>query len=215
MGVNKTTGQFIASAIIVHGVRYDYSSVEYVNNKSAVVIRCIKHGNFKQRAKTHLDGAGCTLCGIDITTKANSYNTRDFVAAVTKVHGTRYDYSLVDYKRRYQEVEIICRHHGSFQQKPNNHLNGNGCAKCVDRTLDCIYIWKAYDNVYKVGICKYNRVEKRIKEVATKHGYTPTEIKYFKTNNARKIEKWVHSRYPMAIVEKLDGYTEFIQIGAT
>ena len=33
-------------------------------------------------------------------------------------------------------IEIICKNtnHGSFFQKPGNHLHGNGCVKCIHKT---------------------------------------------------------------------------------
>ena len=40
MGKRKTTEQFIAEAKAVHGDKYDYSKVEYKNNKTKVCIIC-------------------------------------------------------------------------------------------------------------------------------------------------------------------------------
>ena len=41
-----TTEVFIKKAHAVHGNKYDYSKVEYVNNESDVVIICPEHGEF-------------------------------------------------------------------------------------------------------------------------------------------------------------------------
>jgi hypothetical protein len=41
-----TTEEFIAKAKAVHGDRYDYSKVEYVNASTKVCIICKKHGEF-------------------------------------------------------------------------------------------------------------------------------------------------------------------------
>jgi len=46
-------------------------------------------------------------------------------------HGDKYDYSLVKYVNFNTKVEIICKIHGSFFQRPNSHKNGAGCPKCV------------------------------------------------------------------------------------
>ena len=43
------------------------------------------------------------------------------------IHGNKYDYSLVDYKKCDVKVKIICPKHGIFEQKPNDHLQGCGC----------------------------------------------------------------------------------------
>ena len=57
-----TTEEFIAKAKAVHGDRYDYSKVEYVNNQTKVCIICKKHGEFWQTPKSHLNSNGCHMC---------------------------------------------------------------------------------------------------------------------------------------------------------
>ena len=46
----------------IHNDRYDYSLVDYVNNKTEVIIICPKHGQFKQVVSNHLSGSGCLSC---------------------------------------------------------------------------------------------------------------------------------------------------------
>lgn len=62
-GIKFTTETFIRRAKEVHGDKYDYSKVEYANTNTKVCIICPIHGEFWQRASTHLEGRGCTLCG--------------------------------------------------------------------------------------------------------------------------------------------------------
>lgn len=61
----NTLESFVRKAREVHGDTYDYSKVEYTDNKTHVTISCPKHGDFKQRPDRHLTGTGCPLCGID------------------------------------------------------------------------------------------------------------------------------------------------------
>lgn len=56
--------------------------------------------------------------------------TEQFISKAQSVHGNRYDYSKVCYAHAHEPVEIICREHGPFKQKPNAHLNGRGCPVC-------------------------------------------------------------------------------------
>lgn len=56
--------------------------------------------------------------------------TEEFVSKAKAIHGTRYDYSLVQYTKYNVKVKIICKEHGIFEQTPNNHLSGKGCIKC-------------------------------------------------------------------------------------
>lgn len=61
-----TTEEFIERARAVHGDRYDYSLVEYVNNSTKVKIICKKHGAFEQRPANHMIRDGCPKCGRDM-----------------------------------------------------------------------------------------------------------------------------------------------------
>ena len=47
-----TKDDFIRAALKVHGYKYDYSKVEYINNKTKVCIICPEHGEFYQAPKT-------------------------------------------------------------------------------------------------------------------------------------------------------------------
>lgn len=61
-----TLEEFIEKANKIHGVgRYDYSKVNYINNKTLVTIICHNHKKpyeFPQTPNDHLDGHGCNLC---------------------------------------------------------------------------------------------------------------------------------------------------------
>jgi len=120
-----TTESFIEAAQAVHGDRYDYSQVEYVNNKTAVTIICSIHGPYSQGAKVHVIGAGCPDCG-----GKKKLTTQSFIDKAQALHGDRYDYSQVDYRRAHAIVTIICPDHGSFEQSPTSHLSGSGCNEC-------------------------------------------------------------------------------------
>jgi hypothetical protein len=54
-----------------------------------------------------------------------------FIDSCKKVHGDRYDYSLVDYINSKTKIRIICPEHGVFEQLPHNHLcKKTKCPKC-------------------------------------------------------------------------------------
>ena len=126
----KTTEEFIKQAKEVHGNKYDYSKVEYVNSKSKVCIICPEHGEFWQTPSAHLCGQGCKKCGIINAHKLQTSTTEKFIKRAKEIHGDKYDYSKVEYKNAKQKVCIICPEHGEFWQTPNDHLNGEKCKKC-------------------------------------------------------------------------------------
>ena len=60
--LSNTKEQFIQKACEIHGNKYDYSKVNYINNHTKVCIICPEHGEFWQTPNSHLLGNGCTCC---------------------------------------------------------------------------------------------------------------------------------------------------------
>ena len=58
--------------------------------------------------------------------------TEQFIEKARAVHGDRYDYSKSVYGGSQIKVEIVCKEHGSFWQRPLHHQRGIGCPKCGD-----------------------------------------------------------------------------------
>lgn len=58
-----TTEDFIKRSNIKHCNKYKYSSnIEFRSNRDKIEIECSKHGIFKQRVISHLNGSGCPKC---------------------------------------------------------------------------------------------------------------------------------------------------------
>lgn len=53
---------FISKAKQIHGDRFDYSKVRYINNYTKVKIICSEHGEFLQQPSIHLRGSICFKC---------------------------------------------------------------------------------------------------------------------------------------------------------
>lgn len=56
--------------------------------------------------------------------------TDEFIVDAIRIHGNKFNYSLVEYKGVKNYVTIICENGHHFDQTPNDHLNGHGCKKC-------------------------------------------------------------------------------------
>lgn len=132
MGKYMNTEIFIQKAHKVHGDRYDYSLVKFERSNKKVKIICPIHGEFEQTPNSHLDGHGCNLCSIRLKAFERAKGKDDFIDDAIRIHGNRYDYSMVKYTCAHSKVEIVCPKHGSFFQTPNMHLNGSGCPKCYE-----------------------------------------------------------------------------------
>ena len=135
--IQQTIETFISKATRVHGHKFDYSLVEYKTSKNKVCIVCPKHGKFWQTPNAHLRGAGCPICAQRIRVKDISYTQDTFIAKAKAVHGSKYDYSKVNYINSSTKVCIICPEHGEFWQTPRDHIAGHGCQKCAG--------WNIYD----------------------------------------------------------------------
>ena len=120
-----TLSEFLVRSIQIHNNRYDYSLVKFENNDSIIEIVCHKHGIFRQRLASHLDGCGCRKC-VNFDKSIDS----EFINRSNKIFNSKYDYSLVEYKNLNSKVKIICPTHGIFEKRPKAHLKGEGCKKC-------------------------------------------------------------------------------------
>ena len=97
-----TKETFIEKAKEIHGDKYDYSLVEYKDNKTKVKIICSKHGLFYKSPNEHIYGkAGCPVCSQEkqneIKHSIFKKSLEDFIKEAKQVHGDKYDYSLVKY----------------------------------------------------------------------------------------------------------------------
>ena len=164
-----TNEEFILRARQVHGWKYDYSKINYINIDTKVCIICPEHGEFWQTPYNHLNGNGCPKCANNL-----NYTTEEFIKRAKEIHGDKYDYSKVEYVNSYNKVCIICPEHGEFYIKPGNHLHGVGCPKCKGKyktTEEFINeIKKIHDNKYDYTNTIYNGAFNPVRIICLKHG---------------------------------------------
>lgn len=136
-----TTKSFVDACNYIHGGRYIYDKTKYVKRNQKVIITCPVHGDFEQTPGNHLYGYGCALCA-----GVNKLTPETFIAKAKKVHGDKYDYSLITGDiSSHRKVAIICPEHGVFEQTPTGHLSGKGCLKCAPKK-------RAKTNVERYGV---------------------------------------------------------------
>lgn len=165
-----TTEEFILKAKKVHGDRYDYSSTKYLNTRTVVDICCPEHGIFHQTPTNHLSGQNCPTC----MNRGKSNNER-FINSAKKVHGDKYDYSLVNYMGSKTKIQIICNEHGVFEQRPTRHLSGDGCPKCMGgvKISQDEFINRArelHGDKYDYSLVKYINSQIKVKIICPEHG---------------------------------------------
>ena len=131
--MKMTKEQFVKRAKEVHGNKYDYSKVEYNTTNDKVCIICPEHGEFWQRATSHINKSnGCPKCHPNA-----KKTTEEFIKKAKEIHGDKYDYSKVEYINNLTPVCIVCPEHGEFWQRPNSHISRKqGCPKCAESKLE-------------------------------------------------------------------------------
>jgi len=172
--IRKTTTQFIDDARKIHGDKYDYSMVDYENHEEYIKIICPTHGLWNQRPGNHLKGYGCADCAYMESTIKRTKTTTQFIQDARKIHGDKYDYSMVEYTKDYEKVKIICHEHGLFEQRAGNHLQGQGCAKCIGRhktTTQFIQdARKVHGDKYDYSMVEYSKEYEKVKIICHEHG---------------------------------------------
>ena len=175
LNILDKTSVFIDKAKLVHGDKYNYSKIAYINAKTKIDIMCPNHDVFNQTPDSHLRGRGCPMC-------ANNQKTTiiDFINKGNIIHKEKYDYTLVNYINARVNIEIICPEHGIFKQVPQHHLKGIGCPKCgsiktsdKQRSNNHDFIIKAkklHLNKYDYSLVDYITNHTKIKIICLKHG---------------------------------------------
>jgi hypothetical protein len=127
-----TTEEFVERSIKKHGDQYDYSLSNYINAKIGIKIICKRHGVFKQLPHTHMRGAGCLDCAIELIASKKRKGIKDFIENVNKLYKKDlYDYSHIDYVDRKTKISPFCNKHKKFFSKtPMKMLQGHGCPDC-------------------------------------------------------------------------------------
>lgn len=132
-----TTEQIIVQFKNVHGDRYDYSEVEYVNDITKVIIVCPieKHGSFSQTPNKHKNGQGCPKCmgkNLTLEEKQNliGYGKIELIEEFKKEHGAkRKKVTYIKYKCLTKGCEYI------GEMSWDSIRRGCGCSACRGFTV--------------------------------------------------------------------------------
>ncbi len=117
------------------------------------------HPSFEISPSKMSRGDWCHLCGNLKKAEYRRKTTEQFVEEAKQKHGDKYDYSKVDYNNTHENVVIVCKSHGEFQQTPSSHLRGAGCPMCVNKTEGKLYetmkqIYPMLTRQFKQDWCK-------------------------------------------------------------
>lgn len=180
MGKSLTQKEFLSLCKAMHKDKYNYSKTVYVNARSMVTVTCKQHGDFEQRAYSHLSGMGCRRCGSEGKMVPLKHSTKEYVSLAKEKHGGRYTYARLKYEGTNGKVLITCKQHGDFEQRASSHLSGQGCPECANKdrrsktTLSTYaFVQKAnavHGDLYEYSKVVYRHHDQKVSIVCHKHG---------------------------------------------
>jgi len=116
-------------------------------------------------------------------------NKENFIKSAITTHGNEYNYDNVNYISNRIVVEIICKIHGTFLQRPDNHLSGKGCIKCSGTLKMSLeqFIKKAsctHNNKYNYDLVDIKSTHKNVSIICPIHGiFSQTPQKHINGKN--------------------------------
>lgn len=155
--------------------------------------------------------------------------TKEVLERFKEVHGDTYDYSKVVYTTAHTKVEVVCKEHGSFLTKPQNHWNGATCLKCANEKRNNsrkvpleVFIErasKAHNNKYDYSKVKYTTVNDKITIICPEHGEFLQRCSEHmaghscaKCANMRRKSLWTYTDWEQAGIasKNFEGYSVYI-----
>lgn len=170
---------FIEKAIKIHGSRYGYTFINYINSYTKITITCSKHGDFEQTPANHThknNAQGCPRCGREAQGESKSYGVDEFIAKAKELHNSLYTYNSSTYTRANIKTIVTCSIHGDFTITPNNHLRGKGCPSCSGnlKHTTATFIEKSlviHNGLYGYDKTNYSNNSTKVKIKCPIHGY--------------------------------------------
>lgn len=107
-----------------------FDKVVFKRRDAPVTLVCPIHGEYEKLATLAFQSIECPECQKIRLNKERAKTKEQFIADARLVHGDKYEYDKVVYKKALEKVCITCPEHGDFWQTPNNHLKGKGCPYC-------------------------------------------------------------------------------------
>lgn len=118
-----TQDEFIEKAINKHGNKYDYSKTIYEKHDNKIKIVCLKHGEFEQKANSHLNGGGCRKCRESKGEKAiRVYLEKNYINFESQVH-TKSNKMIFDFMIKTNGLKYLIEYNGIQHYEPCSFSN--------------------------------------------------------------------------------------------
>lgn len=156
---NKGKHRFIEDSIEIHGDKFSYDNVNYIDNKTPVEILCEKGHVMNQIPSNHLRGKGCYICSLDINTSESEKEILEYIKSITNLEVLSNNRDIIN---PYEldvfiptlnlAIEFNGLHWHSEKNKDKNyHVIKNKLCKDMDVRL--VQIWE-HEWLEKQELCK-------------------------------------------------------------
>ena len=168
MAKKISSEEFITRSNNIHNNKYDYSKVEYVNNKTKVCIICPEHGEFWQTPKNHLLGQGCPICGEEIARKCKKNDYQKFIDRFINTFGdiAEFPYINDEYENRNSTITYVCKKCGKAHKKVASYIFANKticeCYRVKEPRQNIVFEHKP---IISSRLISADVIESRIKEL--------------------------------------------------
>lgn len=125
---SSTKEEFIEKSIKIHGDKFNYDLVEYINSKTKVKIKCNKCNSiFEQVPSMHLAGNGCSVCN----PPHKKLTQEEFVGRLSKTHPNLE--VLSQYNGKDRKITVRCKIHDYiYETTPHRLVGGANCIHCYN-----------------------------------------------------------------------------------
>jgi len=174
------TEEFIQKAKLKHGDKYNYSKINYINNKSDIIIICKKHGEFLTKPNYHLQRTygGCNKCCKNGYSKKQIYwlnflqkynnitihhaeNYREYLIPTTKYKADGY---CINTNTIYEFHGTIYHGDPRFCNKNDFNYLGKNYGELYEKTLEREKLIKNLGyNLVVIWEYDWNRINKSVK----------------------------------------------------
>lgn len=121
---------------------YSYDKVAYIDQRTPVVVTCVKHGDFEILPMAHKAGQGCKTCSAEFKSEQSRQQMLrqgldSFLKLAKERFGDQFEYHTETYSGwQLGEIKITCKkHNNTFFTTPVSHLEFCMCDPCKRDSL--------------------------------------------------------------------------------
>ena len=151
-----------------------------------------------------------------------------FIEKSNKIHNFKFNYSLSEYINNATKLKIKCPHHGVFEQSPQKHMSGRGCALCavitrsklktISNEAMILRFISVHGDRYDYSNTTYKKARERVSIICKKHGeFKQFAYEHLAGSNCKRCssEKYTEDDFVRLATLKHNGKYQYKDCGFT